>query len=211
MKAIETDPIKHKRRNFSRFLSKIKNKITDGKIPCAALFGALGCRNQGVPLVALTAQTVVLLSGGIDSSSVLAYYLENSERQQSTVSALFFDYGQPSLSSEWAAAQAIAHHYQVSLRKERLTLGLVKRRGEYFGRNALFALAAAAQVGWKPVVIALGIHVGDYYDTTPAFLADVQRILDGYTAGTSLIIAPFAKYTTPRPSLCAGHKSTRCR
>lgn len=143
-------------------------------------------------MTASTAQTVVLLSGGIDSSTVLAHYLDRPSGDRSSVSALFFDYGQPALRSEWKAAKAIARHYDVPLRKERLAFKMAARRGEYFGRNALFSLIAAARLGWNQAVIATGLHAGSYYDTTPAFIADVQRILDGYAAGTSILTAPFA-------------------
>ncbi|MFO0580034.1 MAG: 7-cyano-7-deazaguanine synthase [Polyangia bacterium] len=142
-------------------------------------------------------KVVVLLSGGIDSASVLAYYRDKAkeEDEQWEVSALFFDYGQPALSSEWKAAQAIAKHYDVPIQKESLAFALVARRDEYFGRNALFALIAAAQMGWQETTVAMGIHAGIYYDTTTKFIADLQRVLDGYAQGTSLLIAPFATYT----------------
>lgn len=146
-------------------------------------------------MTATIAKTVVLLSGGIDSSSVLAYYLDPANTDQGDVSALFFDYGQPARRSEWKAAQAVAKHYKVPLQKKRLAFDFTVRRDEYFGRNALFALIAAAQMGWQQTTIAMGIHAGDYYDTTTKFIADLQRVLDGYAQGTSLLIAPFVTYS----------------
>ena len=122
----------------------------------------------------------VLLSGGIDSSAALAAFCAEGN----AVEALFVDYCQPSRRSEWAAAQAVARHYDVTLTKFRLGLSLPCQDGEFFGRNALLVLLAGAVSKRRPLVIAAGIHAtSHYYDTTAAFVGDLQHLLDGYTGG----------------------------
>jgi 7-cyano-7-deazaguanine synthase len=135
---------------------------------------------------------IVLLSGGIDSAATLAAY----RKQRLLVSAMFFDYGQPARRSEWAAAQAIAHHYHINVARVRLGFRLAPRDGEFFGRNALLALAAAATHPVGPLVIVSGIHASSpYYDATPPFMADIQRLLDGYSGGIVTFAAPFLENT----------------
>lgn len=135
---------------------------------------------------------LVLLSGGIDSAATLVLY----HQQGAELSAIHFDYGQPARRSEWEAAEAIAQHYGVPITRIRLGVRPRARNGEFFGRNALFVLAAAATVGQGPLVIAAGLHTASpYYDTTSAFVADVQRILDGYAGGSVTFAAPFLEKT----------------
>ena len=141
-------------------------------------------------------RVLVLLSGGIDSATTLAAY----RHQRADLTAVFVDYGQPARRSEWRAAQAIAQHYGITLTRKRLGIRLSSQSGEFFGRNALFLLAAAATVGGGPLVVATGLHAfSPYYDTTPSFVSDMQRILDGYSAGTVTIAAPFL--TVPKVAL----------
>jgi 7-cyano-7-deazaguanine synthase len=135
---------------------------------------------------------VVLLSGGIDSAATVAAY----RKRRASLSAVFFDYGQPARRSEWEAAQAIAEHYHIDVSRFRLGFRLAALDGEFFGRNALFALAAAGTDPVGPLVIAAGIHTSSpYYDTTPSFVADIQRLLDGYSGGTVTFAAPFLETT----------------
>ena len=132
--------------------------------------------------------TVVLLSGGIDSSATIALCQETS----SVLSALFVDYGQPSAQSEWEAAQRIARHYQIEIVRVALGVQLVSSRGEFFGRNALLLLTAAGTITQRPLTIALGIHaLSAYYDTTPLFIKHMQRLLNGYSGGSVTLSVPF--------------------
>lgn len=134
----------------------------------------------------------VLLSGGIDSAATLAFY----KKRRGHVDAVHFDYGQKPRSSEWKAAQAVAAHFRVSVSRVRLGITLPLDDGEFFGRNALLILAAAATRTERPTVLALGIHAAcPYYDTTPAFASDMQRLLDGYGDGAISIAAPFLEST----------------
>ena len=97
---------------------------------------------------------VVLMSGGIDSSATLAACQEPGI----SLRGMFVDYGQPAVRSEWEAAQRIASHYQIEVDKVDLGISLVSDMGEFFGRNALFVLAAAGTIPQRPLIVALGIH-----------------------------------------------------
>ena len=53
----------------------------------------------------------VLLSGGIDSTACVAFYLQ----QGFQVRGLFVDYGQAANAHEASAVDAVAHHYAIPL------------------------------------------------------------------------------------------------
>ena len=132
--------------------------------------------------------TVILMSGGIDSASVAAAYRHKGIQP----SGIFVDYGQPSARSEWNAAQDIARHYDVTIRKVSLGFRLASQQGEFYGRNALLVLTATGMMEARPLQIALGVHaMSEYYDATPLFVRHMQRILNGYFGGSITLSAPF--------------------
>ena len=136
--------------------------------------------------------TVVLLSGGIDSSTAIT----ECQTTDSTVSGLFVDYGQPAAQSEWEAAQRIANHYGVLVTRIELGASLISDDGEYFGRNAMLILVAAAITEARPLTVVIGSHaLTPYYDTTPLFSRHMQRLLDGYSAGAVSLKVPFLSDT----------------
>ena len=135
---------------------------------------------------------VVLMSGGIDSSAALVACQELGI----SLSGIFVDYGQPAARSEWESAQRVVSHYQIEIEKVDLGISLVSDRGEFFGRNALFILTAAGTIPQRPLVVTLGIHaLADYYDTTPLFVRQMQRVLNGYSGGAVTLSAPFLAHT----------------
>ncbi len=135
---------------------------------------------------------VVLMSGGIDSSAAVVACQDLG----AVLSGMFVDYGQPAAQSEWAAAQRMASHYQIEINRVDLGFRLASTQGEFFGRNALFALTAAATITHRPLIVALGIHaLSNYYDTTPLFIRDMQRLLNGYSGGTVTLSVPFVAHT----------------
>ena len=137
-------------------------------------------------------RTIILTSGGIDSSATIARCIE----AHSKVSGLFFDYGQAAALSEWKAAQRIASYYNINVQKVELGFTLVANQGEFFGRNALFILTAAGVVKQRPLTIALGIHaLTDYYDTKPLFVRHMRRLLNGYSGGMVTLAVPFLDNT----------------
>src|SRR5574340_1237820 len=81
---------------------------------------------------------IVLLSGGIDSSACINYYLQQGYQPK----AFFVDYGQVVCKKENESAKKIAAHYGVEL--ETINIDMAERfgKGELSGRNALFIFAA---------------------------------------------------------------------
>jgi 7-cyano-7-deazaguanine synthase len=139
-----------------------------------------------------TRLVTVLLSGGIDSTACVEFYLA----QQAKVTALNIDYGQPSARREQVAASKIAKHYQVPLKK--LTISGLKplESGYIIGRNA--ALLAAALLASKslPSVMAMGIHSGtNYSDCSSHFVAIMQAVFDLYADGKTIVAAPFLQWS----------------
>ena len=138
------------------------------------------------------ANTVVLLSGGIDSTATIAACKEATKN----ILALFVDYGQSSAHSEWKAAQNVAAYYAVEVERVRLGFSLISDSGEFFGRNALFVLTAASVTKERPLAVALGIHsLTEYYDTTPLFSKHMERLLNGYSGGEVELSTPFLTHT----------------
>ena len=62
------------------------------------------------------ARSIVLMSGGIDSSAVVA----TARSEGSDMSGLFVDYGQPAAGSEWHAVQQVARHFGIEAKKVEL-------------------------------------------------------------------------------------------
>lgn len=134
---------------------------------------------------------LVAASGGIDSTALIHKYVAEKE----TVRAIHFQYGQPSRLSEEEAARRVCKYYGVKIEVLKFGFRMTPRGYELLGRNALFALVAAS-VGPPPLRVSLGIHQGpNYYDVTPRFVSDLQRVLDGYFGGTVVLEAPFLGYT----------------
>ena len=139
-----------------------------------------------------TAQTVILMSGGIDSTTVAAIY----RSVDAQVTGLFVDYGQPSSQSEWQCARRIAGDYGIPIHKIEMGFRLASAKGEFFGRNALLILTAAGTSETRPLEIVLGIHaLAEYYDTTPLFVRHMKRLLPGYFEDTVTLATPLLPYT----------------
>lgn len=135
---------------------------------------------------------LVLLSGGIDSSACLRFYLNMGF----DVRCLFVDYGQLSSDREWLASQKIASHYQIAL--NRFTCGDATRKsgGEIVGRNAFLLNVALLETGKGFDLIGIGIHAGtSYQDCAQPFIKGMQNIFDGYTGGQLRIGVPFLTWT----------------
>lgn len=135
---------------------------------------------------------LVLLSGGVDSSCCVTFYLA----QRLTVECLFVDYCHAAANAERRAARAIAKHYGVVLHEMTIT-GLPPRSsGLIPARNALLICTALASVAPTTGLVAIGIHGGTPYpDCTPQFVSACQSLTDIYTDGRVKIAAPFAEWT----------------
>ena len=157
-----------------------------------------------IPSSTYSKNTLILLSGGIDSSATIVSCLES----RMNISSLFIDYGQPSRESEWKAARCIADHYDMSIEKIDLGVTLIDNNGEFFGRNALFILVAAGIVTQRPLTITLGVHaLSEYYDTTPLFIKHIEQILNGYSRGLVTLNVPFIANTKSEVVQFAKEKS----
>jgi 7-cyano-7-deazaguanine synthase len=133
----------------------------------------------------------VLLSGGLDSAAVMAFYVH----QDFDVRALFVDFGQAAAKQELNAAKALCKHFGVPLSVFTAKCGRSFTAGEIPGRNAFLIFAAVLACHRRPGIIAVGIHEGPpYYDCSEGFLKSVQIIVDGYTSGSIKIAAPFLKW-----------------
>lgn len=139
-----------------------------------------------------TNKVLILLSGGIDSTSLVHYYLSKGEK----IEAIFFDYGQLSCEREYQSAIAISKHYDIQIQRVNLGFTIRDQKGEFYCRNALFVLAACSFLGNSASYISIGVHSGTpYYDSTPAFIRDTQTMLDGYFGGVFRITAPFLEFS----------------
>lgn len=139
-------------------------------------------------------ETVVLLSGGLDSACLIAFY----RRLGHNVSGLFIDYGQPVREREGRSARALAAHYNIALAEVDCAGPQLNYSGEIRGRNALLLFAAMVFSPLQSGIIALGIHgETSYYDCSKLFASDLKRIIDGYSRGRIALGVPFLSWTKP--------------
>lgn len=158
---------------------------------------------------------VVLLSGGLDSTTALAHTLDTGADVKA---AVFCNYGQRHIRERQAAYRVTQHYdvplvdldlrgYGTSVRSALTTPGAEVPHGHYAadnmaqtvvpGRNAVMLSAAAgvAQTLEAQTVVA-AVHAGDhpvYADCRPAFIeAMCQALCTGYGVGVS---APFVHAT----------------
>jgi 7-cyano-7-deazaguanine synthase len=137
-------------------------------------------------------RATVLLSGGIDSSTCLAYCLDEGF----DVDAVFVSYGQVASTRELRAAKSVCRHFHVPLRLIRLAQSTRKGPGLILGRNAFLAFVVLLEAARNARIIAIGIHSGTRYrDCTPLFVKEVQNLFDLSTGGSVRISAPFLKWT----------------
>ena len=134
------------------------------------------------------ANVTVLLSGGIDSSACLHFYLH----QGSTPRPLFVDYGQPAARAEAESALAICTFYKVRLKTVKIKGPKIPKSGEIMGRNLALISCALLDTGTDSNLIALGIHTGtNYFDCGEDFIKVCGTLLDGYSDGRARLAVPF--------------------
>ena len=137
--------------------------------------------------------TLVLASGGIDSSTLLAL----SVQQGLEPVALFVDFGQPAAEAESRAVASIAGWLNISWRHVRY-VGSRFAAGEIRGRNAFLMQVALLEFPSDSGIVVLGIHAGtDYADCSPEFMQIVRRSYGLCTGGTIIAVAPFLDWTKP--------------
>lgn len=134
----------------------------------------------------------VLLSGGIDSTACMAFYLS----QDFPVRAAFVDYGQVAANREANAAKDVAKYYQVPLERFKCLGFHKKKAGLICGRNAFLLVTALMEISDNVGILAIGVHAGtNYLDCGPLFIRKMQTIFDMYTGGRVQIGTPFLKWT----------------
>jgi 7-cyano-7-deazaguanine synthase len=133
-------------------------------------------------------ETLVLLSGGIDSATSLALAIGRT----APVTTLFVDYGQSAAMAEARSSSAIARHYGVPIRG--LTLrGPRFGGGEIKGRNAFLLHVALLTLESEAGVVVIAVHNGTpYRDCSQPFLELMQLSFDFHTGGAVMLAAPFA-------------------
>jgi 7-cyano-7-deazaguanine synthase len=137
------------------------------------------------------AGVLILLSGGIDSAACVAY----AQPIASTVEALFIDYLQPARHSERESAVRIARHYGIQLQIAEATAAPAAS-GEIMGRNGFLIFCALMSKPSVAGLLMMGIHCGTpYYDCSPTFVGDMQRVLDGYSGGKTQLSTPFLSWS----------------
>ncbi len=143
------------------------------------------CANNATPDV------WVLLSGGLDSTCCLAFYLELGR----SIEAIHVDYGQPAAEQELLAAERLAVHYSIGLRKVSWN-GLEKKTvGSIPGRNAFFVISALMEKPDSVRTIVLGIHAGTTYsDCSRDFIRSLSGVLDHYAHPRVSIGVPFIEW-----------------
>lgn len=135
---------------------------------------------------------LILSSGGVDSTACIRFF----KKLRFDVEAVFFDYGQLSRKMELKAVTAVSKYYKIPLRAISLKTDMKFSSGLIQGRNATLYFFALMHFKWSNGIIASGIHAGTpYYDCSPTFLNDLQRVFDGYTNGTIKAAAPFLNFS----------------
>ena len=134
--------------------------------------------------------SIVLLSGGIDSTACIYYYLS----QGFNVKGIFFDYGQTANEKEYFSAKKVAKFYKIELNHHVFTSPQFFH-GEITGRNAFLIFATVLYNPQFQGIISLGIHSGvPYYDCSESFSQNINKLLDGYTNGQVILDTPFLKW-----------------
>ena len=136
-------------------------------------------------------KVMVLLSGGVDSTACIGYYIRNNYQ----VCALFINYGQPDSEKESVAATAVTKYYDIPL--SRITINATSvSKGYIPGRNAMLLSLALMNCPFNQGIVSLGIHSGTLYqDCSPEFESLMKKIYWLYEEGRIMIDAPFLKWT----------------
>jgi 7-cyano-7-deazaguanine synthase len=162
-------------------------------------------------------KTLVVLSGGMDSSAALAW----AKNQPSTevVGAISFWYGSKHNDREWESAQKIAAYYYVPIKRVRLdfvaenfTSDLLKTGGEVpeghyadpsmkrtvvpFRNGIMLAISAGYAESIEAEAIVLGNHFGDhavYPDCRKSFIEPMAKAIQEGTYAQIKLVSPFCE------------------
>jgi 7-cyano-7-deazaguanine synthase len=137
-------------------------------------------------------EVVVLLSGGIDSTACLKFFLDLGRFPY----GMFIDYGQMASSEELRAARGVAQHYEVALQELTIANARPKTTGVIPGRNSFLLSTAVMERKDSVRVIALGIHGGTLYrDCSTEFYSYAQQLIGWSENGDVSLSAPFLEWS----------------
>ena len=162
-------------------------------------------------------KTLVVLSGGLDSSVMLAHIM----RENKTVECLFFWYGSKHNDREYSAVLDITDYYNVTLKRIRLDFilndfksdlllkGGPIPKGHYehesmkstvvpFRNGIMLSIAAGYAESIDAEQIAIGSHYGDhaiYPDCRKSFTAPMEQAIYHGTEKNIKLITPFGHIT----------------
>lgn len=137
-------------------------------------------------------QSLILLSGGVDSIACLEFYKGLGYR----TTAMFIDYGHPTRNREQASAIAIATYYSSPLEIVICNGPKTEFAGEILGRNAFLLTTALLFSPAQCGIIAIGIHAGtSYYDCHTEFVTSISQIIDRYSDGRILVGVTFLNWS----------------
>jgi 7-cyano-7-deazaguanine synthase len=137
-------------------------------------------------------EVIVLLSGGVDSTACIDFYMEFGRPPY----GLFIDYGQPAAAQEIRSATSVARHYSIPLKYLKLRGRKPKSAGLIAGRNSFLICTALMECPLSVSIIAMGIHSGTgYADCSESFLAHMQAAVDLLEPPRVHLAAPFITWT----------------
>ncbi len=148
---------------------------------------------------------ILCCSGGIDSTALIHYYLDNGYQVQ----GIHFDYGQPALQAEINALKTVKKYFDIRVEFAVLRPKLRHSpQGVVYGRNALFVLGSVSHIQHQQALVSLGIHGNSiYYDCSEIFVQQIQGILDGYFDGVVKLDIPFLTFSKRDiVEYCENHK-----
>lgn len=138
------------------------------------------------------AEVCVLVSGGLDSTACINFYLDGNFK----VLPLFVRYGQPAHAAEDRCVHAVCKHFGLRPRVVTVTGMTGFGSGELCGRNLFLVSVALMATQGLTNIISMGIHGGTrYYDCGADFAKRTETIVSSYTDGRVTFGAPFLSWS----------------
>lgn len=148
----------------------------------------------------MRSEVTVLLSGGIDSATVLALVQPSDKR----VECFFVDYGQHAVNDEREASQTLANYFGVPWSDVVVRGPTTPGSGEVRARNDLLLSLVSFYSGAER--IATGVHSGTpYADCSDTYLSAWQDLLDAQHWGSRRLLAPLRYLTKAEVIALARH------
>lgn len=138
---------------------------------------------------------LILLSGGLDSTCLLPYYLGKGF----TISCLWINYNQLGSEFEEKAATQFCRVFKVNLIKQAIDRGLIvknKDNMEYLGRNLLLISMGLSMFPYSHGLICSGIrYSSNYNDCRENFIQEISSLIENISNGLILLDVPFYNYS----------------